>query len=236
MFLSGESGKKVPKGLFITFEGGEGSGKSIQCTRLFERLQVSQKANGRPLLKTREPGGSPSAELIRPLLLTGDKDRWLPVSEALLFYAARYDHWRRVILPVLEKGGIVLCDRFFDSSRVYQGIGRQLPSTFFDTLHMLFEQTGLPAASPHAFQPDRTYILDIEPRIGLERSNLRQKTVSLLQKENRFEQIDLAFHEKVRQGYITLAQVEPKRCRLIPADQPIEALHEILWEDLQNYL
>lgn len=224
----------MSKGLFITFEGGEGSGKSVQCAKLFTRLQAA--GTGRPLLKTREPGGAPGAELIRPLLLTGDKDRWLPVSEALLFYAARYDHWKRAILPVLENDGIVLCDRFFDSSRVYQGLGRGLPSTFFDTLHQMFAKADSNAVSQHTFQPDRTYILDIDPRVGIERSNLRQKDVDRSKKEDRFEQIDLSFHENVRQGYIALAQKEPERCRLISADQPVDVLHEILWKDVQMLL
>lgn len=230
---------EVPKGLFITFEGGEGSGKSVQCARLLERLRefVSEDAkHDRPLLKTREPGGSPGAELIRPLLLKGDKDRWFPVSETLLFYAARYDHWRRVIFPILQQGGIVLCDRFFDSSRVYQGVGRGLSASFFETLHALFAEVDQGYVSEHGFYPDRTYILDIDPRLGINRSNLRQRNMTHSQKEDRFEQIDLAFHEKVRQGYRMLAETEPGRCRLISADRSIEELHEMIWKDIQDLL
>lgn len=227
----------MSQGLFITFEGGEGTGKSVQCALLYERLQrhFADQVLQRPLLRTREPGGSSGAEAIRPLLTTGDKDRWLPISEALLFYAARYDHWKRTILPILQKGGIVLCDRFFDSSRVYQGTGRGLPPSFFEALHRLLGETDSPSnPAEHPFCPDRTYILDLDPRLGIARSNHRQE--GILRKEDRFEQIDLTFHEKVRQGYQALAQAEPTRCRLIPADHPIEELHEALWQDVLQWI
>lgn len=215
-------------GVFITFEGGEGSGKSLQSRLLCDKLRASFPKL--PVVLSREPGGSEGAERIRQLLTTGAQDRWLPFSEFLLFYAARYDHWIRLLLPVLQKGGIVLCDRFLDSSWVYQGFSRGLPFEFFDVMHTMMSKV----ASDRSFWPDRTYILDIDPTVGLQRSNMRQSKDS--QKEDRFERIHLNFHEKVRLGYQKLAALHPGRCRLLEADRPVAAVYEEIWNDFVAFL
>ncbi|MDR1597441.1 MAG: dTMP kinase [Holosporales bacterium] len=215
-------------GFFITLEGGEGSGKSVQCAKLCERLTAEFPA--RLIVRTREPGGAPGAELIRQILLTGDVDRWLPVSELLLFYAARYDHWRRVILPALEKGGIVVCDRFFDSSVVYQGRGLGLPEKFFRALHEMFED-----CAQRSFVPDRTYVLDIDPIEGIARSKTRilgDAKKNLAELEDRFERIDIDFHVRVREGYHDILRNEPERCVNIDASQQIDDVHEEIWRDV----
>lgn len=220
---------KIPDtGLFITFEGGDGSGKSVQCSLLYEKLKTFFPYLS--VMQTREPGGSEGAELIRKMLLTGDQDRWFPLSEFLLFYAARYDHWCRKILPVLQQKGVVVCDRFFDSSFVYQGIGRGIPKEFFQFLHKMFDYS----AEDRSFIPDRTYILEIDPIIGVHRSNCRQAYAS--QKEDRFERIDINFHKKIQQGYLKIAEENQQRCKIIQANQSIEKIHEEIWEDIQIFL
>ncbi|MDR2464600.1 MAG: dTMP kinase [Holosporales bacterium] len=220
-------------GLFITFEGGDGSGKSGQSDMLFSRLTDAYP--NILITKTREPGGSEGAELIRKMLLVGDPDRWYPVSEMLLFYAARYDNWRRRILPALMQNGIVICDRFFDSSIVYQGFGLGLPEKFFNAIHEMFD---LPVASScqqaRSFIPDRTYILDIDPVKGISRSNIRQ--VDDAEKEDRFEQIDINFHEKIRHGYLKICEQNPERCILIDASMSVEQIHESIWNDIKRYI
>ncbi|MDR0630955.1 MAG: dTMP kinase [Holosporales bacterium] len=219
------------KGLFITLEGGEGSGKSVQCSKLYERLV--QRYGDQLVIKTREPGGSTGAELIRKMLLTGEVDRWFPMSEMLLFYAARYDHWRRTILPTILRGGIVVCDRFFDSSVVYQGGGRGIPRKFFHAIHAMFAEID----SEHPFLPDRTYILDIDPRRGVTRSNKRiSQFAEKDEKEDRFERIDIAFHEKVREEYFAVLEENPLRCVKIDAGQSIEQIHEDIWQDVETLL
>ncbi|MDR1907912.1 MAG: dTMP kinase [Holosporales bacterium] len=219
---------KVSAGLFITLEGGEGSGKSVQCAKLCDRLK--QHFSELLTVKTREPGGSPGAESIRQILLTGETDRWLPVSELLLFYAARYDHWKRTILPALERGGVVVCDRFFDSSIVYQGYARGLPESFFDAIHKIFDE----AEKERCFVPDRTYILDIDPVEGVARSNRRISSVEV--KEDRFERINMEFHQKVREGYFDILRKNSARCKKIDASRSIEDIHEDIWEDAVELL
>ncbi|MDR1207804.1 MAG: dTMP kinase [Holosporales bacterium] len=215
-------------GFFITLEGGEGSGKSVQCSKLYERLM--QCYGSQSVVKTREPGGSAGAELIRNMLLTGEVDRWFPVSEMLLFYAARYDHWRRTILPTLLRGGIVICDRFFDSSVVYQGGGHGIPRKYFDAIHEMFEDID----SERSFFPDRTYVLDIEPHEGVARSNARIS--QSVEQEDRFERIDIAFHQKVRHEYLAILDKNPARCVKIDASQSIEQIHHDIWQDLTSVL
>ncbi|MBP02126.1 MAG: dTMP kinase [Rhodospirillaceae bacterium] len=194
-------------GLFVTFEGGEGSGKSTQITILANRL--SQK--NIPYITTREPGGAPGAELIRELLVKGEIDRWDGLSEALLLLAARRNHIEKTIKPALKAGKMVICDRFSDSTMAYQGCGHGLGRDVIEALEN---------ASCTAFKPDLTIILDIGLETGLARS------VSLGGDELRFEELDLEFHSVVRNAFIEIAEREPGRCKLIDGSQNIEVISE----------
>ncbi|MBY0280918.1 MAG: dTMP kinase [Alphaproteobacteria bacterium] len=205
--------------MFITFEGGEGTGKSTQSKLLAERL----RNEGKDLIITREPGGSPGAELIRNLLVTGSADRWAPMSEALLMYAARADHWQNRIYPALQAGKSVICDRFADSSVAYQGYGRGLDRGFLETLYNRIMG---------AQKPTRTYVFDLDPKVGLERSNLRLKQSDHAYVEGRFESLDLEFHQHVREGFLKIAAAEPKRCMVIDASLPLDEIHELIWQDV----
>jgi dTMP kinase len=193
------------RGTFITFEGGEGSGKSTQAKILATRL----RDNGHEVVLTREPGGSPGAEAIRALLVTGEAERWTPLTETLLFLAARADHVAKVIAPALEKGAVVICDRFVDSTFVYQGIARGLGTTVL---------RGLLASVPNMPTPDLTFILDIDPREGLKRSAARANG------ENRFEKFDTRFHDALRAAFRDIASAEPQRCLMLDASRPPEAI------------
>jgi dTMP kinase len=206
-------------GKFITFEGGEGTGKSTQIRLLSESL----KERGIHHIVTREPGGSPGAELIRPLLLTGSTDKWTPVSEALLMYASRAEHWVHKILPTLNKGMWVICDRFADSSMAYQGFGHGVSKDFLNALYQ--ETVG------HK-QPDRTYILDLDPTVGLQRSCARLENIKDVEIEGRFEGYTLAFHERVHTGFLTIAHDNPGRCVLIDGSQDTKTIHQIVMNDI----
>ena len=188
----------MTKGLFITFEGGEGSGKSTQI----KRLAAALSADGRAVVQTREPGGSPGAEAIRALLVTGDPDRWDGMTEALLHYAARRDHVERTVKPALEAGSIVLCDRFADSTMAYQGYGHGLGR---DTVAHIHDVT------LGSFKPDLTLILDLPVEEGLKRAAGRGGD------ERRYEDMDVAFHERLRAGFKEIAAAEPERCRIVDA-------------------
>ena len=198
---------------FITFEGGEGSGKTTQIKLLHDHFVSS----GAKCLMTREPGGSPAGEAIRNLLLTGGGDKWNPVAETLLFQAARVEHVERVIKPALARGETVLCDRFLDSTLVYQGIAMGLSLEYVSRLHRMTLGT---------FMPDRTIVLDIDPAIGLPRAKSRAGS------ETRFENMDAAFHAKVREGFLALARAEPQRCTVIDASKHIEDV----WKSIRNAL
>jgi dTMP kinase len=191
-------------GRLITFEGGEGAGKSTQI----ERLAAVLRAANIDLLVTREPGGTPGAEQIRQLLVEGPSDRWLPLTEALLLLAARHDHVVRRIAPALAAGRWVLCDRFMDSTRVYQGVAGAVGEAVIDGLH---------AAIFGDLRPHLTVILDVPVATGLG----RRRGASGRQ---RFEQMTDAFHEQVRQGFLALARAEPRRCAVVDATRPIEAV------------
>lgn len=191
-------------GRLITFEGGEGAGKSTQI----ERLGAALRAAGVDVLVTREPGGTPGAELIRQLLVEGSPERWLPLTEALLVLAARHDHVERAIAPALAAGRWVLCDRFMDSTRVYQGVAGGVGEAVIDRLHAIVFGD---------LQPDLTVILDVPVTIGLERRRAAAGG-------QRFEQMTEAFHERVRQGFLALARAEPERCTVIDATRPVEAV------------
>jgi dTMP kinase len=207
------------RGLFITFEGGEGSGKTTQSKRLYEQL----KNKGIPVIWTREPGGNTGAEDIRSLLVQGDANRWTPATEALLMFAARCDHWHRLIYPSLLSGTWVICDRFADSSYAYQGYGKGISLNFLKTL---YDQTiGL------SHQPNRTYFFDLPVDVGLSRAHARmhqQKNA-----EDRFEGMGHDFHERVRHGYQCLAATEPDRFLVCNAEKTENELEAIVWQDMQ---
>jgi dTMP kinase len=208
------------RGRFITFEGGEGSGKSTQIRRLATRLE----GQGRIVRQTREPGGSPMGERIRGLLLD-PAAKLDAMTQIFLFCAARHDHVVELIEPALSRGDWVLCDRFADSSRAYQGAAGEIP----ENLVRIFEKAAIGET-----KPDLTLILDIAPEKGLARASQRRGKAI---KADAFEAADLAFHERVRQGYLAQAIAEPGRCVVINADQSEEAVSaEILRLCDQRYL
>ncbi len=190
---------------FITFEGGEGAGKSTQI----ELLAVALTRAGISVRTTREPGGSPGAEEIRRLLVTGPPNRWDAMTEALLHFAARRDHLRGVILPDLEAGRWVLSDRFADSTMAYQGYGHGLGRDAIEALYALVVGN---------LAPDLTLILDLPVELGLERALARRDG------EDRYESLDRAFHERLRQGFREIAEREPERCALIDASGEVDAV------------
>lgn len=183
------------RGVFITLEGIDGSGKSTQARRLAEAL----RAEGRDALLTREPGGSPGAEEIRRLLVEGDPDRWSGETEILLFTAARRDHLEKTIRPALAAGRIVVSDRFADSTRVYQGAARGDLRGFVDRLHEM----------AIGIEPDLTLVIDMEPGAALARGLARRSG------EDRFEELGAAFQARLRAGFLALAAEHPGRCRVI---------------------
>jgi dTMP kinase len=207
----------VTLGIFITFEGGEGAGKSTQIRRLAERL----RAGGRDVVLTREPGGSPGAESIRELLLNGETDRWSPLTEALLMNAARRDHIERVIAPALARGTVVLCDRFADSTRAYQGAGGQVATAVIAQLE---------AAVVGDMRPDLTLIFDLPVAEGLRRALSRNGG------EERFEAKGAAFHERLRAAYLEIARTEPERCVVIDATATLDAVEAAILAAVQPRL
>jgi len=192
-------------GCFITMEGGEGSGKSTQCRLLGDALA----RNGRKVVRTREPGGSPGAEEIRRLLVDGDVDRWDAMSETLLLLAARRNHVGHVIRPALQRGDWVVCDRFSDSTVAYQGYGHGLDRAMLQDLS---------ARVLDEFAPDATLILDIPVDVGLARAASRDGGA------DRYERMDRAFHERLRQGFLEIARHEPDRCIVIDASADMAAV------------
>jgi dTMP kinase len=201
----------MARALFITFEGGEGAGKSTQVARLAARLE----REGLNVLATREPGGSPGAERIRDLLVRGDADRWSPVTETLLMYAARRDHIERVIQPALARAAVVVCDRFIDSTRAYQGAGGGAPDALISMLetHVL----------DHAW-PDLTLVFDLPVETGLARAAGRGGA------EARFEGMDLNFHRRLRAGFLEIARREPQRCVVVDAASDADTVAARVWD------
>jgi dTMP kinase len=191
-------------GRFISFEGIDGSGKSTQV----RRLAASLRAGGGEVVETREPGGSPGAELVRRLLVEGEAARWSPETEILLFTAARRDHLERTIAPALARGATVVTDRFADSTRVYQGVARADLRPMVDRLHAL----------AIGIEPDLTLILDLAPDIALARGLARPHA------EDRFERMGTDFQARLRQGFLALAAEFPARFRVIPADGDPDAV------------
>jgi dTMP kinase len=202
-------------GLFVTLEGIDGAGKSTQARLLGERLCIA----GHEVVLTREPGGAPGAEEIRRLLVEGAPGRWSPETEILLFTAARRDHVERVIGPALARGAVVVCDRFVDSTRAYQGDGGLRDAV--DRLHEMMIGT----------DPDLTLILDMEPEAGLGRSDRKAaaRTVQGQPIEDRFERRGTAFQAEMRRAFLAIAAAEPGRCRVIDAARPVEAVAEEIW-------
>ena len=190
-------------GKFITLEGGDGTGKSTQARLLSDFL----KKNDVDALLTREPGGAPGSDEVRELILTGDPDRWDAVGETLLFYASRRNHLRLSVWPALDRGNWVISDRFADSTIAYQGYGNQLG---VDQVMKVHEVT------VGDFEPDLTFILDIDVKTGLARTQGRDHN------EDRFERMDISFHERMRQGFLEIAKQNPERCVVINANQSIE--------------
>ncbi len=197
----------LAKGLFVTFEGGEGAGKSTQLRLLADSLRTL----GHEVLTTREPGGSVGAEAVRHVLLSGAAEAFGVRMEAILFAAARSDHVEEVIRPALSRGAIVLCDRFMDSSRVYQGITGNLEPAFVETLERV---------AINGVVPDRTVIFDLPAAIGLERAQRRAGDDS----PDRFEKEELETHEKRREAFLDIANADPGRCRVIDATQSAKAI------------
>lgn len=203
-------------GCFITVEGGEGAGKSSNLRWLGERLEAA----GKPVLYTREPGGTELGEAIRGLLLGHRQEGMGEDAELLLMFAARAEHLRRRIRPALEAGSWVLCDRFTDASYAYQGAGRGVERAWIAQLET-FVQGGL--------RPDLTLLLDLPVEIGLARARGRSAP-------DRFESEDLAFFERVRQGYLEIARAEPQRVKVIDAALPLTQVRERIEGELQAFL
>lgn len=206
----------MSKGRFITLEGGEGAGKSTLARALSERLIAA----GLKARTTREPGGSPKAEAIREMILAGQVRGYGPFAEALMFSAARIDHIDSLIRPALERGEWVICDRFIDSTRVYQGVLGQLDRVVLAELE---------AVTISGLMPELTLILDLDPEIGLARAARRRRPGEAI---DRFEGETLAFHRNLRQAYRDIASAEPQRCAVLDATQPPEALAETAWHIL----
>ncbi|MCC7166383.1 MAG: dTMP kinase [Rhodospirillales bacterium] len=199
------------RGRFISFEGGEGSGKSTQIRLLAEKLN----GQGIEAILTREPGGSPGAEQIRALLVSGETGRWDAMTEALLHTAARRSHLAATVWPALGQGRWVISDRYADSTLAYQGHGHGLPVEDIRRLHRLANEN---------FWPDLTLILDVPVELGLERAGRRGGA------EDRYERMGRDFHERLRQGFRTIAEAEPARCALIDSSGDIETTAWAIWK------
>lgn len=214
----------MQKGLFITLEGGEGSGKSTQIRRLSAALADA----GHQVVITREPGGTPEAEKIRNLLVQRDGGAWTPITECLLLFAARVMHVETLIKPALAAGKIVISDRFTDSTRAYQAFGHGLDRKIIEDMNTL---------TLGDFKPDMTFILDVDVETGLARAGNRLTRDA--SSEDRYEKIGGGFHERLRQGYLTIATSEPERCHVIDASQSLDQvsaeLQRLIFEVLQNH-
>ncbi len=206
-------------GRFITFEGGEGSGKSTQAGILANRLSRA----GRAVFSTREPGGSPAAEEIREALLSGQVKQYGPLAEAVMFSVARADHVDHAIKDSLQEGRWVVCDRFIDSTRAYQGATAGVPRGVINALEEL---------TVGALSPDLTFILDIPAEEGLARATERADGAEL----DRFESQELVMHERVRRAFLDIAEEEPGRVVVIDASQPEAMVAEDVWEAVLHRL
>ena len=192
--------------MFITLEGIEGSGKSTQILHVFNFLNKL----GLKCVMTREPGGTRIGRKIRSILLDPESSAMNPAAELLLYTADRVQHIQEIILPMIEGGSIVICDRYFDATLAYQGVARGLDMTLILDLHKLICRN---------LKPDLTFLLDLTPKTGLLRAWKQLKSGSRMDTESRFENETLAFHERVRAGYLAIAEKEPERFRIIDASQ-----------------
>ncbi len=209
------------RGRFITVEGGEGAGKSSNLDFIRGLLESA----GKQVLFTREPGGTPEADQIRKLLLTGDPNKWTPITEILLMYASRAEHAERFILPHLEKGNWVISDRFADSTMAYQSYGHQQPK---ETV------LGVHRAALGDFEPDLTLILDLPVEEGLKRASIRME--GQVDAEDRFEQMGLDFHTRLRRGFQEIAKENPHRCEILSAEGSKEAVFDRIWQVVSKRL
>ena len=201
---------------FITFEGGEGSGKSTQIKILKNKLSKKHK-----VIITREPGGTKEAELIRNLLVRGRSNKWSGTTEVLLNFTARKDHVDKVILPSLKKKMWVLCDRFSDSTLAYQGYGRNVSEDLIKSLNKSLINN---------LKPKITFLFDIDPKIGLRRSKKRNNN------ELRYENMPLSYHKKIRNAYLDMAKKNKKRIKIIDASLDEDSISEIIWSFVQKEL
>lgn len=209
----------MSRGKFITFEGGEGAGKSTQVGRLVARLQPL--LGERTVVRTREPGGSRGAEVIRNLVVATEAEPWSAMTETLLMYAARSDHLENTIRPALVAGDWVVCDRFADSSRAYQGAGGGVAQEFIEQVD---------AAVVADDQPDLTLVFDLPVEVGLERAFGRGLF------ETRFESKGLAFHQRLREGFLKIVEANPDRCVRIDAVGDLDTVEERVWRAVQERL
>ena len=208
--------------LFITFEGIEGSGKTTQIQRLKKYLD----RKGIPCKVTREPGGCPISEKVRKILLNPDHREMVPISELLLYEAARAQHIKEVIKPFLKKGGIVLCDRFSDATLAYQGYGRRMELKWIESLNHISSQ---------GIRPDVTFLLDCPSRVGLKRAIRRNRTLRQ-EREERFEKEKIQFHRRVRKGYLAIAKKEPCRVKVIDTREGEDKVFEKIRKIVDNSL
>ena len=217
-----ETTRQAPgRGLFITFEGPEGSGKTTQIRLLGEYLS----SQGREVLLTREPGGTPLAEQLRGVLKNHrGEEKLQPGTELLLMEAARHQHVMNVIAPALAAGKIVLCDRFFDSTTAYQGGARGIEGKVIDTLN---------GFAVGGCRPQLTFLLDLPPEVGFRRAGKRPETLG---EYDRFEEEDLAFHRRVRESFLEIARLQPERVRLIDADRGVDEIQLEIRRIVHEYL
>jgi dTMP kinase len=208
------------RGRFLTLEGGEGAGKSTLARALAERL----RGRGLAVTVTREPGGSRRAEEIRETILSGRIKPYGAFAEALMFSAARIDHVDRLIRPALEKGDWVISDRFIDSTRAYQGILGEIEPALLAELEQV---------ATAGLRPDLTFVLDIDPRLGLRRAARRRAPGET---GDRFESEDLGFHTRLREAFLAIARAEPQRCAVLDAQLPPEALAQAAFAMLEQRL
>ena len=203
--------------LFITFEGGDGSGKSTQVNLIKDYLDNLNFET----IKTREPGGTPSAEILRDLLTTGEVEKWTPMSEALLMWASRYEHLIQVIEPALNSGKNVICDRFYDSTYAYQGVAHNLGIDKMEKLKKIIIGD---------IEPDVTFVLDIDPKVGLKRSLDRPN------QENRFESYNIDFHNKIRSAFLEIAKKNNNRCVVVDASLNEQEINNLIITVIDNLI
>ena len=213
----------MKRGAFITLEGGEGTGKTTQIRLLEDAL----KLRGLDVVTTREPGGTTQAEKVRGLLVQRDGGHWDPLSEALLLFAARREHLVKKIWPALNEGKWVVCDRFADSTRAFQGYGMGLP---LDTIEALYKVV------VGDFRPDLTFVLDVPVETGLARSaqKLGEAATKIESSEDRYERMGVAFHERLRQGFLDIAKKDKNRCAVIDTLQPATAVHAAIMAEIDR--